>query len=128
MDIPLLGSIPAGFADPRQQEVRGCISIDIHSLGIKPTHQTFALEAKGDSMVGRHIMDGDIVVLEQGRTPRNNNIVAALIDRESTLKTFIVARGKPYLRAENPKYPNLIPAEELIVQGVMIGLVRRCPE
>jgi repressor LexA len=125
VDIPLLGSIPAGFADQRQQEARACVSIDIKSLGIRPTRQTFALEARGDSMVGRHILDGDIVILEHGRSPRTGDVVAALIDRESTLKTFVLTRGKPYLRAENPRYPKLIPAEELLIQGVMIGLVRR---
>jgi repressor LexA len=86
----------------------------------------FALQVRGDSMIGRHIMDGDIVVVEQGRTPRHEDVVAALIDRESTLKTFIVSRGKPYLRAENPRYPKLFPAEELLIQGVMVALVRRC--
>jgi len=126
VDIPLLGSIPAGFADSRQQELLGCVSIDIKSLGIRPTRQTFALQASGDSMIGRHILDGDIVVLEQGRSPHNGDVVAALIDRESTLKTFITTRGRPYLRAENPRYPKLIPAEELVIQGVMVGLVRRC--
>jgi repressor LexA len=126
VDIPILGTIPAGFADARQQDVRGCISIDVKTLGLKPTRQTFALEAKGDSMIGRCIMDGDIVVLEQGRTPRHGDVVAALIDRESTLKTFVTTRGKPYLKAENPRYPKLIPAEELVVQGVMVALIRRC--
>ncbi len=126
VDIPLLGSIPAGFADTRQQEIRRCISVDVQSLGLRPNRQTFALEARGESMIGRHIMDGDIVILDQGRTPRHGDVVAALIDRESTLKTFVLAKGKPYLRAENPRYPKLIPAEELIVQGVMVGLVRRC--
>lgn len=126
VDIPLLGCIPAGFADDRQQQVLGCVSVDCKSLGIKPTRQTFALEASGDSMIGRHILDGDIIILEQGRSPRPGDVVAALIDRESTLKTFITTRGKPYLRAENPRYPKLIPAEELIIQGVMVALVRRC--
>ena len=126
VDIPLLGSIPAGFADSREQEIRACISMDIQSLGLRPSQQTFALEARGDSMIGRHVMDGDIVILEHGRTPRTGDVVAALIDRESTLKTFVLTRGKPYLRAENPRYPKLIPAEELIIQGVMVALVRRC--
>ena len=77
-------------------------------------------------MIGRHILDGDIVILDHARPPRPGDVVAALIDRESTLKTFLLNRGKPYLQAENPRYPKLIPAEELIIQGVMIGLVRRC--
>jgi repressor LexA len=126
VDIPLLGGIPAGFADSREQEILSCISIDTRSLGVRPAAQTFALKAHGDSMIGCHILDGDIVILEGGRTPHTGDVVAALIDRESTLKTFVLTRGKPYLRAENPRYPELIPAEELIIQGVMVALVRRC--
>jgi len=65
-------------------------------------------------------------VLEHGRTPRNGDVVAALIDNESTLKTFVQERGRqPYLKAENPKYPKLYPANELVIQGVMVGLIRR---
>jgi repressor LexA len=48
-----------------------------------------------------------------------------LIDNESTLKTFVIEKGKPYLRAENPRYPKLIPAAELVIQGVMVALIRR---
>ena len=55
------------------------------------------------------------------------DVVAALIDGESTLKTFLLERGKPCLRAENPKFPKLLPAHELVVQGVMVALIRRCP-
>src|SRR5262249_12337105 len=69
--IPIYGHIPAGFAEDRKQEAKGCVSIDIESLGIKPTPRTFALEVRGDSMIGRCIMDGDLVVLEHGMTPRN---------------------------------------------------------
>lgn len=125
VDIPIYGAIPAGFADDRRQEARGCVSIDIATLGIKPTPRTFALEVRGDSMIGRHILDGDLVVLEHGLTPRPGDVVAALIDNESTLKTFVVERGRPHLRAENPRYPRLIPAAELVIQGVMVALIRR---
>ena len=125
VDIPLFGSIPAGFAEDRQQEAKGCVSIDIETLGIKPTPRTFALEVRGDSMIGKHILDGDLVVLEHGMTPRNGDVVAALIDNESTLKTFLTERNKPYLRAENPRYPKMIPANELVIQGVMVALIRK---
>jgi len=125
VDIPVYGSIPAGFADERKQEAKGCVSIDIETLGLKPTPRTFALEVRGDSMIGKHIMNGDLVVLEHGMTPRNGDVVAALIDNESTLKTFIMERNKPFLRAENPRYPKMIPASELVIQGVMVALIRK---
>jgi repressor LexA len=125
VDIPIYGSIPAGFSEDRRQEAKGCISIDIESLGIKPTPRTFALEVRGDSMIGKHIVEGDLVVLEHGLTPQPGDVVAALIDNESTLKTFIIEKGKPCLRAENPRYPKLVPADELVIQGVMVALIRK---
>ncbi len=125
VDIPVYGEIPAGFADERQQEARGCISVDVQSLGIRPSARTFALQVRGDSMIGRHILEGDYVILEQGVTPRKGDVVAALIDQESTLKTFLLDKGKPVLKAENPRYPNLIPVHELMIQGVMVALIRK---
>ena len=58
-------------------------------------------------------------------TPREGDVVAALIDNESTLKTFLLRGRKPYLRAENPKYPKLIPATELVIQGIVVGVIRK---
>jgi repressor LexA len=128
VDIPLFGSIPAGLPQAREQDAEGCVSVDVESLGYKPTRNAFALRVTGDSMIGRHILDGDYVVLEHGPEPRSGQIVAALIDGASTLKTFLVKNGKPYLRAENPKYPNLIPAQELMIQGVFKALIRKAAE
>ncbi len=125
VDIPVFGSIPAGLPVERQQEARGCVTVDVGTLGFKPTLRTFALEVRGDSMVDRHILDGDVVVVEHGQTPRNGDVVAALIDGESTLKTYVTDKKKPHLKAENPRYPKLIPADELTIQGVMVTLIRR---
>ncbi len=127
-DIPLFGSIPAGLPESRQQDADGCVSVDIATIGYKPTRNAFALRVTGDSMIGRHIVDGDVVILEHGPDPRNGQIVAALIDGESTLKTFIIKNGKTYLRAENPKYPTLVPAQELMIQGVFKALIRKAGE
>jgi repressor LexA len=102
--------------------------VDIESIGFRPTRNTFALRVTGDSMIGRHILDGDVVVLEHGPEPHHGDIVAALIDGESTLKTFLRRNGKPYLKAENEKYPDLLPAQELMIQGVFKALIRRAKE
>lgn len=127
-DIPLYGSIPAGFAGDREQQPDGCVTVDVDSIGFKPTRNTFALRVVGDSMIGRHICEGDIAVFEHGPEPRPGQIVAALIDRKNTLKTFLVKNGKPFLKAENPKYPDLVPSEELVIQGVFRALIRRAKE
>src|SRR5215471_12928773 len=125
ISVPLYGSIPAGLPQDAAQEEEGCVLIDVETLGIKPTARTFGLKVRGDSMLGKHIVDGDVAIIEHGVQPRNGDVVAALIDGQVTLKTFILQRGKPFLRAENPRYPNLIPQEELQIQGVMVALVRR---
>ena len=125
VDIPLFGSIPAGLPQSREQDAEGCVSVDIATIGYKPTRNAFALRVTGDSMIGQHILNGDFVILEHGPEPRNGQIVAALIDGASTLKTFVIKGGKPFLKAENPKYPDLIPAQELMIQGVFKALIRR---
>ena len=76
-------------------------------------------------LLGKNIVDGDIAIIEHGVQPRSGDVVAALIDGQVTLKTFVMQRNKPYLRAENPRYSNLIPQEELQIQGVMVALVRK---
>ena len=125
VSVPIYGAIPAGRPIDTEQEQEGCILIDVDTLGIKPTTRTFGLKVQGDSMIGKSIIDGDIVIIEHGVEPRSGDVVAALIDGQVTLKTFVLQQGKPFLRAENPRYPKLIPQEELQIQGVMVALIRR---
>lgn len=124
LDIPLYGKIAAGMAQDIEQSRNGCIAVDASALGIPKNARTFALEVRGESMIDAHICSGDTVILEF-REPRKGDIVAALIDGETTLKRYIVERGKAFLRAENPDFPDLIPARELIIQGVVIALLRQ---
>ena len=123
VDIPLYGTIPAGMPADQQQQSDGCISIDLESIRVPRGAKVFALKVRGDSMVNAGILENDTVVLEL-KEPRDRDVVAALIDGETTLKRYFVQKGKPFLHAENPKYPDLIPACELVVQGVMIALLR----
>jgi repressor LexA len=122
-EIPLYGTIPAGLPTETVQEPDSYISVDTISLGVRPNAKLFALRVRGDSMVNASILDGDVVFLTP-REPHEEDIVAALIDGESTLKRYLVQRGRPFLRAENPRYPDLVPVTELIIQGVMVGLLR----
>ena len=124
LDVPLYGTIPAGSPVAAEQEADAHLAIDAAALGLRANSRPFALRVRGDSMIDAGILDSDTVFLVQ-REPRPGDIVAALIDGESTLKRYLVQRGRPFLRAENPRYPDLLPATELVIQGVMVGLLRR---
>jgi repressor LexA len=121
--VPLLGSIIAGRPEFQEGRMDTCIDIDPTTLRLPKNARTFALKVRGDSMRNAAILEGDIVIMEF-REAKHGNIVAALIDGETTLKRFVVQNGVPYLRASNPKYPDLIPARELVIQGVLIALLR----
>lgn len=124
-DIPIYGQIPAGMAGSAEQTIEGHVSLDSRTVNASKNARTFALRVRGDSMIDAHILDGDIVILEDEKEVRNGDIVAALIDGETTLKRYVTDRGRPYLKAENPLFPNLVPARELRIQGVMVSLVRK---
>ena len=121
--VPVFGFVPAGIPDAVEQEPDGYLAMDAGAAGVSEKATLFATRVRGDSMIGAHLLDGDIAVFE-AREPVIGQIVAALIDGESTLKRYVKDRGQPFLRAENPRYPDLIPARELIIQGVLVHLQR----
>ena len=124
--VPVLGTIPAGYPDLSTEQVLGHLQVDTRLFGSAPAATVFALQVRGDSMVGAAIHDGDYAFCQstQYRSPSPNDIVAALIDGETTLKRYLVLENAPCLKAENPKYPDLVPARELVIQGVFLGLLR----
>jgi len=124
--IPVFGLIPAGLPADQIQEPDRRIVVDTDFLQLARTAKTFALEVRGDSMRDAGILDRDVVILE-AIPPRHRDIVAALIDGETTLKRYLIENGQPFLRAENPDYPDLLPARELVIQGVFRALIRTRP-
>ncbi len=124
--VPFFQSIPAGAAqlsDP-SSTLQESLELSPAIFSIRDKSNVFAIKIKGDSMSGAGIQEGDIGIFEI-REPKENEIVAALIDGESTLKRLQKSRGRFILHAENPRYPDLIPDQCLSVQGVMVGLIRK---
>ena len=124
-NIPIMGSIAAGYPDRVEPagEV-GQLQVDIQTAGDFRHYRSFALQVRGESMIDAEIHDGDNVIVEP-REPRDGDIVAALIDGETTLKRYIHKQGEPpYLKAENRLYPELHPVNELCIQGVAKAIVR----
>ena len=78
---------------------------------------SFLLKVSGDSMIGEGIMEGDLVIVEKGKQPRNGDVVIAEVDGEWTMKYFKKQGKQVYLEAANPKYPIIKPKTELTAWG-----------
>lgn len=122
--LPLLGSIVAGHPEYTKQHQEGIVHVDSRSLGFKPSSHCYAVRVTGDSMTGKGIYEGDIVIVDGSKQPREGDIVAALIDNETTLKTLVKRNGQNYLKPENNKYPDMTPINELVIQGVVRTVIR----
>jgi repressor LexA len=80
--IPLLGRIAAGHARTAEEGIERRLPVSSDAYGIRDRPRAFALRVTGDSMIGRRLFDGDVVILEKGAEPRNGDVVAALIDNQ----------------------------------------------
>jgi repressor LexA len=123
--VPILGDIPAGIPELRDEHRNGTLAVDPAMLDGVAHHRLFALRVKGDSMEERGICEGDWVVADAEATPREKDVVVALIDGENTLKTLAQKKGHFFLKAESPNHHNWIPVNELVIQGVAKAILRR---
>lgn len=114
-----------GFASPADDYLEGRLSLD--ALLIQNKEATFFVRAKGDSMVGAGIFDGDLLVVDKSLTPASGNIVIAVIDGDLTVRRLTEREGKFILKPENPAYKEIVVTEgqELQVWGVVTSTIKR---
>jgi len=125
--LPVYGTIPAGLPSMAEQVPDESIDLNPSLFGLRWSQRDriWALRVKGDSMINAHIQDGDLAVLER-RQPRAGDIIAALVDETTTtLKRLRYDKGQAVLRAENPRYRDIIPEHGLECQGVLVGVIRQ---
>ncbi|MGD0363941.1 MAG: transcriptional repressor LexA [Bryobacteraceae bacterium] len=123
LEIPLLGRIAAGLpAESVEQRATLSFADFVGHAG------TFALEVRGESMIGDHICDGDMVLLEQAAEVHDGDIVVALVEgSETTLKRFYrEPGGKVRLQPANPALqPIVVPAADVQIQGRLLAVLRK---
>ena len=124
MDLPVMGRIAAGTPIEAISEVSTHVAVPHQMLTTGKSH--YALEVKGDSMIEAGINEGDIVVIEEGSTADNGDIVVALVEGyEATLKRFRKKGNMIALEAANPAYQTRMLREDQVnVQGKLVGLIR----
>ena len=124
LEIPVMGRIAAGTPIEAISDVSHHVAVPGQMLSGKGDH--YALEVKGDSMIEAGINDGDVVVIRQGQSADNGDIVVALVEgHEATLKRFRRKGQAIALEAANPAYETrVLPEDKVKVQGRLVGLIR----
>ena len=121
--VPLVGSVQAGFPSPEEEALCDIMSMDEYLI-TRP-EASYLLQVSGDSMTGEGIREGDLVVVEKGREPKNGDVVIAEVDGEWTMKYFRKRGRQMVLEAANPKYPPIIPKSEFRLGGVVTAVIRK---
>lgn len=121
--VPFYGKIHAGEPALIPEYRQGFITVDRRFL---PSDDVFFLKVKGDSMVGRCITEGDLVLVNPRQEARDNDIVAARLGEEATVKTYRKRNGTVVLEAANPAERDIIvqPGTDFGVLGVICGVFR----
>ncbi|AGC68564.1 LexA repressor LexA [Thermoclostridium stercorarium subsp. stercorarium DSM 8532] len=121
-NVPIIGRVAAGQPILAVENIEDTFPVPVEYLENGPT---FILRVKGDSMVNKGILDGDLVIVKQQNTAENGDIVVALIEDETTVKTFY--REKDYIRLqpENENYEPIIVKDNVTILGKVIALFRK---
>lgn len=124
--VPILGQIKMGIPLLAEENYAGELEIpsDIHA--------NFALEAKGDSMIGVGMLDGDYALCRKQETAYSGDIVVALHDiatgfSDATLKYYFNNDEGPVLRAANPDFEDIPLNSNCRIAGILVAILRKEP-
>ncbi len=119
--VPVLGQVAAGIPILAQQTYEGYTTFS-SSKSFDPS-TLFALRVKGESMINAGILHGDLIIVQNGRSCDNGDIVVAMVDDEATVKRFYKENGKYRLQPENDTMqPIIVNSVEIV--GKVVGLIR----
>lgn len=119
----LLGAVQAGFPSPAEEELVDTINLDQYL--VRRPEATYLLTVSGDSMIEAGIQPGDLVLVEKGGAPKQNDIVVAQIDGEWTLKYFGKDSDGVFLDPANAAYTRMRPERSLSIGGIVKAVVRK---
>jgi repressor LexA len=119
--VPMVGRIAAGGPILAEERVEEIMPLPKSLVG---DGTLFMLEVAGDSMVEAAICNGDYVVVRQQPSAENGEVVAALLDGEATVKTFLRKNGQVWLMPHNEAYEP-IDGTHATILGKVTAVLRR---
>jgi repressor LexA len=120
-----LGTVQAGFPTVADEDVETEL-VSLDDFLVEKKSSTYMLEVQGESMIEAGILEGDLVLVERGRTPKRGDIVLALVDHEYTLKYLDTEKGRPILVPANKKFKKIYPdPNTLKIEAVLKAVIRK---
>ena len=101
--------------------------VPLSSLSMQPE---FFVNAKGDSMEGANIAEGDVLKVRAQPTANDGDVVLALFDGDFTIKTYFEDRqGHPWLVPQNPKHKAfpMSDACDARIMGIVVEVTKKVP-
>jgi len=122
LELPLAGLITAGAPIEAVEEKD---TIAVPADFVTDSANSYVLRVKGESMIEDGILDGDYVIVERNPSPRNGDVVVALLDNAyATLKKFYRESKRIRLQPANAAMKPIYSTDPLI-QGVVRGVIRK---
>ena len=124
--LPVYASrVPAGTPEDADDHVEK--TADLNSLLLRNPKDTFLLRVTGDSMLDAGIYENDMLTVDRKLEARNGQIVVALVDGRSTVKTFRKDRKGITLMPENKRYMpiKILPENDFQILGVVTNVIRK---
>ena len=124
--LPLYASsVSCGFPSPADDYIDSVLDLNEHLIS-KPA-ATFFVKAKGESMIGAGIHNGDLLIIDRSINARSGHIILAVLNGDFTLKRLVKSNREIWLHPENPKEKPIKISEEMEFQiwGVAIHCIHK---
>jgi repressor LexA len=122
-NVPLIGRIPGDGPILTEESIDEIVALPRQLVG---EGSLFLLNVADDSMTGAAIADGDRIVVRQQQEADNGNIVAVIIDGETTVRTFRRSGDQVWLMPHHPAYTPT-PTEKPVILGRVVAVLRSVP-
>src|SRR5215208_31983 len=122
-EMPLLGRIAAGRGLEAVSVGEEAYSLAAELVDSRSGRRRYLLRVVGQSMIGAHIADGDLLVVEEDEDPPDGTVVAALIGggEEVTVKRLYREGDLLRLKPENGDHQDLVvPADDGTITGSVV--------
>ncbi len=120
--LPLIGTVPATYPEWQEEhEAEEFYPCSVEQ--IKKRDGAYALRVKGDSMIERRILDGDVIFVDAKRQAQPGDVVVARKDEDVVLRIYKEDAKGPHLQAGNQGYP-ILRLKDARVLGVAVGSYR----